>query len=322
MKKSIETALGRRRHLYSRFERKSFPFVYLLIAFPVIQFAVFWGYVNLSMVGLAFQDADGAFSFQAFADVFSGFSGKDRWGFNLIDMLWRSIQVFLIQNVLCFLINIVLSYILAKKIAGHKIFRTSFMLPGIVGAVVFSAIMKSIYNYDGGLVNICQALGIELPTAILRNGFLGVAPTAFNTIKWQIFIFNAAGSNIILAGAYTRIPDEVFEAARLDGVGFFREIFRIAIPCVWSTVSTLAIFNICALLTCDYGTYLYTNGSGNPEMSTFGFYLYFLQVRIAEHNQQIYYSYASAFGIIVTLMTIPLVLLSQWLLNRRESVEF
>lgn len=306
---------------YTAIEKKDFLFVYLLIAFPVIQFVIFWGFVNFDMIVLAFQDAEGGFSLQAFKDVFSAIGGADRWGFNLLQMAWRSIQMFLILNVLCFMINILFSYILTKKMIASKFFRVCYMLPGIVGTVVFSSIMKNIYAYDGGLVEIVKALGVELPTGVLRNGFLGASPSAFNTMKWQSFIFAATGSNIILASAYMRIPQDIFEAAALDGVGFWREIFKIAIPCIWSTIVTLVIFNLCSVFTTDYGAYLYSNGTGNPDMSTISFYLYFLQVRIAEFNQTFYYSYASAFGIIVTLLTIPFVLLGQYVLNRRESVE-
>ncbi len=306
---------------YSSFERKNFPFVYLLVAFPVLQFAIFWGFVNVDMIALAFKGADGAFSLQAFKDVFSAIGGADRWGFNLLQMAWRSIQMFLILNVLCFAINIVFSYILTKKMIGHKFFRACYMLPSIVGTVVFSSIMKSIYAFDGGLVEIVKNLGIKLSAGVMRNGFLGSSPTAFETMKWQSFIFAATGSNIILASAYMRIPQDIFEAAKLDGVGFWREIFKIAIPCVWSTVVTLTIFNLCAIFTTDYGAYLYSNGTGNPDMSTISFYLYFLQVRISEFNQTFYYSYASAFGITVTLLTIPFVLFGQWILNKRETVE-
>ena len=309
---------------YTRMEKRNFLFIYLMLAFPVLQFIVFWGYVDSSMIAMSFQDSYGNWSMQSFKDVFAAIGGADRWGFNLLEMTWRSVQLFLIQNVLCFGCNILLSYILTKKIAGHKIFRTCYMLPSIVGTVVFSSIMKSLYAYDGALIAIGKMFGIKFDIMTLRNGLLGSAGTAFTTMKWQTLIFNMTGANIILTGAYMRIPADVYDAAKIDGVGFFREIFKIAVPFVWPTISMLILYASCSLLTTDYGTYLYTNGTGNPEMSTIGFYLYFLQVKIAETTRgTLYYSYASAFGLLITALTVPVVLLVQYILGKiHETVEY
>ena len=73
---------------YSIMERRKFLFVYLLIAFPVIQMAIFWFYVNISGIALAFQDAEGNWSLDSFKHVIQGFTSKsDINGFNLGEML-------------------------------------------------------------------------------------------------------------------------------------------------------------------------------------------------------------------------------------------
>ena len=54
---------------YSAFQKRKFKFVYLFIAFPVIQFLIFWVYVNSSSIVIAFQDGDGAFTLENFRMV-------------------------------------------------------------------------------------------------------------------------------------------------------------------------------------------------------------------------------------------------------------
>ena len=51
---------------YSRLEKRQFKFVYLLIAFPVLQFLVFWVYLNFSSILLAFKNGAGEFTLANF----------------------------------------------------------------------------------------------------------------------------------------------------------------------------------------------------------------------------------------------------------------
>ena len=54
---------------YSAFQKRKFKFVYLFIAFPVIQFLIFWVHVNSSSIVIAFQDGDGDFMLESFRMV-------------------------------------------------------------------------------------------------------------------------------------------------------------------------------------------------------------------------------------------------------------
>lgn len=198
-----------------------------------------------------------------------------------------------------------------------------YYIPSIVGAVVFSSVMKSMYAYNGPLMAIFDKLGIDLPTLARRNGLLGADETAYTTLLIQSFVFGIAGGHMIMASAYKKIPEEIFESAALDGCGFFRETFQIAIPCVWPTITTLITFALCSFFTCDMSFYLYSNGSGANGIVSVGFYLYKMQATIAETNATYLYGMASAFGILVTCATIPIVLLGRWGLSKlNDSVAF
>ena len=129
---------------------------------------------------------------------------------------------------------------------------------------------------------------------------------------------------MIVAGAYMRIPEEIFESAKLEGCGFFRETFQIAVPCVWPTLSTMMIFSLCSILTADYDAYLYSNGTGTNGMVSVGFYLYRYQVALTQsHDATHIYGYVSAFGVLITCVTLPIVIGSRKLLAKfQEAVEF
>ncbi len=308
---------------YSAFERKKFLFCYLLIAFPVIQMAIFWFYVNLSGIMMAFQDTAGNWSLDSFREVFAVlFGGKQSMGFDVGSMLGKSVFIWIMNHIVIQIISILSCFILTKHMVGHKFFRTCYMIPGLLGSVVFVSIMQEFYADDGVIVALCQNLKIDLPIVIRRNGFLGDGATAFPTLMVQMFIWNLTGGGLILAGAYMRIPQEIFESASLDGCGFFREAFQIAVPCVWPTLSTMMIFALTSFFTADFSTYLYSGGTGARGINSIGFYTYNLKLLISRGNGE-YYSFSSAFGVVIMFMTLPVVFIGRWLLAKfNEPVEF
>lgn len=306
---------------YSVKEKRKFPFVYLIIALPVIQIAVFFFYVNFSSFMLAFQDEYGRWSFESIRRVVQAFVDKnDRLGYNPLEMFGKSLTIWGLMHVVGFAVSIFTSYILTKHMALSKCFRLLYQIPGLVGAVVFSTVMKEMYAYNGIVTTVIKGLGIKLPPLAARNGLLGATETAFPTLMVQVFILTIAGGNLIIASAYKKIPEEIFESAQLEGVGFFREVFQIAVPCIWPTISTVTIFALCSVFTADYSMYLYSNGSGVSGMTSIGFYLYRYQVSISTAADKTYlYGYVSAFGMLVTLMTLPVVLFGRWLLTHKQD---
>ena len=154
-----------------------------------------------------------------------------------------------------------------------------------------------------------------------RNGFLGDPSTAFATLVIVRSIMGVVGNNAVLTGAYTRVPTELFESAELDGANFTTELFSIAIPCIWGTICTLLTFALCSIFTCDYNVYLFTDGSGAHQTSTIGFQLFKITYELSQGSIKSY-GYPAALGLVLTLLTLPVVLVGKWILERMsENVE-
>ena len=310
---------------YSAMEKSKFPFVYLLIALPVIQVAIFFFYSNMSAFALAFKNDVGEWSFQSIIRVYQAFvTGEDHLGFNPLELMLKSLTIWTIQHIIGFVISILTSYILTKHMIFSKFFRLVYYIPSIVGGVVFSIVMKEMYAYDGIVLKILKSFGVTFDPLVNKNGLLGYQGTAFNTLMVQTLILAMAGGNMIMAGAYMRIPEEIFESAKLEGCGFMRETFQIAVPCAWPTLSTMTIFALCSIFTADCGMYLYSDGTGKFGMTSIGYYLYRYNVALTQASSGNHiYGYISAFGIFITAITIPLVLAGRKLLEKiQENVEF
>lgn len=307
---------------YSKFEKKNFPFVYLLILIPVAQFAVFWIYVNFSSILLAFQDADGAWTFKNFLDVFKGLVGPDNFGYNLAEMIGRSSLLWAVVNVIAFPISIFTCYMLYKYTKGHLFFRICFLIPSLVGVVVWTTLIRYMVAYNGPITELLRMMNVNLPEAALRSGLFSSETTAYPTIIVVTFLMSVVGNNVVLTGAYARIPEELFESAQIDGVSLWREVFNIAVPCVWPTIATLLTFSFCTVLTYDNGVYVYSMGTGKPGMSNMGFYFQYMTYRISSAPGTSY-NYPAAVGVFITIISVPIALIARKVLEKAvEPTDF
>ena len=307
---------------YSKEDRKAFPFCYLMILLPVLQFLVFWVFVNVNSIVLAFQDSAGAFSFVNFREVFDAFRGEDMYGWNLGRMLLRTVILWTCVNVICTPLIMFSTYILYKKILGHHIFRTIFAIPSILGAIVWTRLMSFLVSSDGPILEIASQLGIAISPEVMENGLIGTETTAYITLIFINVIPHLIACNLILTGAFSRIPPEVLESARIDGVGFFREFFQIGVPLAWPTIVVTFVSALATLFTADGQVFLYT--MGDFETATMGFYLYYMVFRISESTVGANaFGYPAAVGVCLTVMTLPVILLAKYFLESRfETAQY
>ncbi len=320
---------------YSLAERKKFPFIYVTLAIPVIQIIIFFFYVNFSAILLAFKDTEGNWSFESILRVVRSFSTDKNTqhaagmtaldGHSLFEFFGKSILIWCSSNLLAFPVAILTSFMLTKHTIGSRFFRVVYQIPGIVGAVVFSTIMINLYKSDGPITALLLKLGAELPLKAETNGLIRAEETAFITLLIEHFILGIAGGGLITAGAFMGIPEEIFESARIEGCGFFRETFSIAVPCIWPTISTQYTFALCSFFVADMSLYLYSGGSGQAGLISVGSFMYRLEASIAEEpafRAKRIYSYASALGVLITGVTIVFVLLGKKLLAKiNDTVE-
>lgn len=300
---------------YSGFEKRKFPFIYAFIAFPVIQFLIFWVYVNFSSIVFAFQDGDGAFTLENFKFVFEALKGptKENLYFDLGATILRSLFLWGLDFIILFPIGVTTTYILYRRIPGHYIFRVCYIIPSLMGAVMWSQLICYLASHNGVLTIFLDKIGVPLPPRVFDEGLFFSAETAFPTIIVIKILMGLVGNNAVLTGAFSRVPDEIYESAELDGAGFWRTYVNIAVPCIWSTIATLMTFSLCSFVIADYNVFLFTAGTGDYNTSTVGFLLYKITLSISESSSGTtpYYGYPAALGVFLTLITVPVVLIGR-----------
>lgn len=154
------------------------------------------------------------------------------------DSAWLSLIWVLANAVVQTALALAAALILHQKFPGARIARTWIILTWIVPTVVVVMIWRWLFSTSGGMINpiLVQTGLIDRPV-----GFFSTPETAFATLvfinSWRWFPFIAL---MMLAGL-TRIPSDLYEAARIDGAGPVRRFTRITWPLLAPTLTVLLI---------------------------------------------------------------------------------
>ncbi|HET6741075.1 MAG TPA: sugar ABC transporter permease [Kribbella sp.] len=122
--------------------------------------------------------------------------------------------------------GLALAVVVNRTIKGVKIFRTIFYLPVVLPAVAVLTLWKYIYDPTYGLAN--QLLKfLHLPTSL----WLGDAHVALPAIL-IVGIWSVGGTMMIFLAGLQAVPEEIQEAAKVDGANAFRRFTRITLPMI------------------------------------------------------------------------------------------
>ena len=236
-------------------------FIISFTILPVVAFLVFYVYVNLDAFAMAFQKPQGNklvwAGFENFAWVFEKI--KKGSTIETDDLRLGFINTFKSFGILMLMypIGIINAYFVYKKIWGYKAFRVLFYLPTIVSSVIVSIFFKELMSpsgfFPGLLANLCN-LDYQLDNPLTDSNFAN--SMVFLHMIWLGF----PGNLIIWGGTFSRIPDSLIESARLDGVGWVKELVLIIVPLVWPTFALTLTLTVCGIFGSTGAVFLLTNG--------------------------------------------------------------
>ncbi|MEW9550349.1 carbohydrate ABC transporter permease [Nonomuraea sp. NPDC050783] len=148
------------------------------------------------------------------------------------------------------------------KVRGLGFFRTVVFLPQVVAMVVVAVAWRRVYAPDGTLNALLGALGLES----LARGWLGDYTFALPAVGVVGTWFETGLVTVLLLAGMSRIPADLYEAARLDGAGAVREFLAVTLPSVRGEIAVaLTLTVIAALRTFDL---VYVTTRGGPGTST------------------------------------------------------
>ena len=286
-------------------------FVVSFLALPIIGFLLFYVYVNLNSVLMAFQIPvykEGKITAEWSMDTWSlVFQDKTTRAEILLGL--RNTLFFYLSNLfIVFPISLFMAYFFFKEIKGYKVFRFIFYLPCIISSSVLVVLFKYAIGEGGVLQGICKALGVKFVYPLTAE------PNALITILIYSILFGFGGKLIVLSGSMNGLNREVMEAGAIDGCSWFQEFTLLVIPMLWPTLSTMIILESAGFLGVSGPILAFSKGAfGTTALS---WILYDLVAGVSR-AQNLYY--ASALGLLMTFVTFPFVLLISKFVNREEE---
>jgi multiple sugar transport system permease protein len=161
--------------------------------------------------------------------------------------------------------------LLNQKIRGRSFFRAIFYLPVITPLVISAIVWKFIYNGDYGLLNyyLTRLHLISQPIEWLGNPSLAM-PSVIAFSVWQSFGFTMV---VYLAGLQA-IPQEIVEAAEVDGAGAFQRFRRVIFPMLAPTTFFLVVVMVIQSFQAFTQIAIMTGGGPIGSTTTIVFYMY------------------------------------------------
>ena len=288
-------------------------FIIFVLAIPLFMLVVSWGFVNIKSFLMAFQLPTGEWSMETFEMVFLEMKMFGGEASLLISI--RNTLIFFLKDLCMYPLHILVAYFLYKKIKGYKVFQIILYLPGIISAVAVTMAFKEFISPSGPLgqllINAGVCKNIEDVPELLTNNNYAVWTVMFYTI-W----LGWGGNMLLLGGAMARIPVDLLESARLDGIESGKEIIYIIFPLIWPTISSLLILGLTGLFNAGGPVLLLTDGAA--QTSTISYWIYNWTVNVGPAG----YNRVSAAGLIFTAIGVPLILVLRKLIERIPTVEF
>lgn len=248
-------------------KQKSTLTAYAFIAPFFILFGLFMVYPVIFSFYLSFHNWDGFSPAQ-----FVGFKNyasllKDPL---FIKALYNTVYIFLISTPLQLIGALFLAALLNLPYIKFKnFFRAAFYLPIITSIVVISVIFLVLYDYDYGLVNyVLSLLGFAKIPWLAAKEWSKIALIIM--ISWRWTGYNMI---IILAGMQA-IPEEIYEAATIDGATRTTTFFKITIPLLRPVLIFCYIMMIVGLLQLFTEPYILTKGGPENSSLTVVHYLF------------------------------------------------
>ena len=226
--------------------------------------------------------------------VFIGFD-------NYVDLLhdplfWKSLRntaYFATGSVsLGLLVSLTLALLLNSKVKGVGLYRTLFFLPSLMPVVAGSILWMWMYNGQSGLINTgLRAIGLDGPAWLADPNWSKPAIVI-------MAVWGAGNAMVVYLAGLQDVPTSLYEAALIDGAGFFQRLFNVTIPMISPVIYFNVVLSIISGFQAFTQAFIMTGSTGAPERSTLFYVLNLYNVGF----QDLRMGYASAMAWVLFLI--------------------
>lgn len=289
-------------------KRQKIIFYCLLLAFPLVQNAIFYLFVNFNSILLSFKTYTATgYEFVGFSNyqkVFSEIVGGGVFSY----AIKNSALLFGVEMVIILPLTLFFSFYIAKKYALSTFFRIILFLPTIVSSIVMVLIYTYLLEY--AIPEIVTKLG----GGHVESFLFGKTDRAFTSVMIY-YVWVSFGANVILySGTMSGISQDVIEAANLDGATGIKEFWYISVPGVWSTFVVLTLAKLTGFFTNKFNLFSFYGTSADAKLYTIGYYLF--RETQSDLASMTVFPRLSAMGVIFTIIIAPITICVKRLLEK------
>jgi len=202
---------------------------------------------------------------------------------------------------------LVMALLVNRQFRGRALFRSAFFLPSITSLVVVALIFTNLYARGGYIATLANLAGVSIPA----HGFLYDNATALYSIMAMDVWMSVGYYMLIFLAGLKAIPDELYEAAEINGASPIRTFWSITLPLLRPVALFVIVINSIKSFQVFVEIFVMTKGKFDTATSVFFIYEEGLTTAF-----RIGYASAAAY---VLFMVIALFSIAQFMLLRRRT---
>ncbi|HEO8420005.1 carbohydrate ABC transporter permease [Niallia sp. FSL W8-0635] len=280
--------------------------LYVLPALLLILILIYIPIVLTGYYGLMDWDGIGAKTFIGLDNYIELMKDKLFWNSTYHSVL---LAVFSAISLIAYL---VISLILASKIKGAGLLRKIYLIPMLLSSVAIAQLWLKIFDPTNGMLNkLLEMFGVENTPIWLADPNL-VLYSIFIPIVWQYAGFYI----IIYYAALKGVPDEIIEAAKIDGATPFQIAYKIKLPLIAPVIKVTIVLAIVGSLKYFDLIYVMTGGGPNGASEVMASYMY------KEAFKTYNFGYGSAIGFALLIICLVMTWVIQKLTASKEDAGY
>lgn len=283
-------------------------FYVLMMAWPILQFCVFYIAVKFNSILYSFQRYDKlSRTFTWTLDYVKSALKMMTTSPALVETMKMTLLFLLAFTGINTPLGLLFSYYISKKQFASGFFRVFLFLPSIICSVI----MVLIY---GNFVDVALPEIVRVLTGKTVGGLMSTKSTRFFAVMFYNLLVGFGVNVLMYSNAMSAISEEVVEAAHLDGATGLKEFWFITLPSIYPTLVTFLITALAGMFLNQYNLYSFFGSGEHFGLQTYGLYFY-VQTLVADGSRA-EYSQISAIGLWLTFIALPLTYGVKFLLEK------
>jgi len=228
------------------------------------------------------------------------------------DALRHNLIVVVLSVAIQLPLGLAIALLLNRSLRGRGLLRTIVFVPYVLSEVIAAVVWFQLLQPQYGVVDtLMGAIGLAGP----EEGWLGTPDYALLTVM-AVLTWKYLGLAVILFLAGLQgVPDELFEAARIDGASWWQVQWRISIPLLGPTIRTWVFLSMIGSIQLFEMVWILTGGGPANATTTMATFL------VNEGTKRQNYGIAAAASVVLFVVALVMALLYQYFVLRRDSAD-